>query len=413
MTPDYKIAILGAGPVGQTLALLLAAITREPGSIALITRDAALIAPLGGSAAGGSAAAGSPAASRDPRSLALNYGSRVLLESLDAWPAGAAGIEHIHVSQRGRLGRVVIDNRDFNVPQLGYVVPYVTLAATLAQRVAHSGIAVLTGQQGHVQHQNNTVVSITRGEHTITSAIAVYCDGATADAVTGTRRAPAALPARVHRDYDQHALLTTVHASQPRAGWAYERFTREGPLALLPLSANGDNYSVVWCSAPARAASLASRDDATFAAALSEAFGSRLGSFTSRSARHVFPLGLHARRELVLGRTVAIGNAAQTLHPVAGQGLNLGLRDAFQLSQALRTWIVASQTSPASALSAFAHSRRTDRWLTAGLTDLMPRAFATGLGVAEHGGGLALMALDLCSPLRAPLARHLLYGHRS
>jgi 2-octaprenyl-6-methoxyphenol hydroxylase len=430
MTPDYKIAILGGGPVGQTLALLLAAITREPERIALITRDSTPLVPADGSVtlkspsgestapgwaapgapAAGTAAAGRPAPAADPRSLVLNYGSRVMLESLGAWPAGAAGIEHIHVSQRGRLGRVVIDNCDFNVPQLGYVVPYITLASTLARRVEQSGVTVLTGHQASVRHQSDTAVSISRGDHTVTSAIAVFCDGAAADA-SGTGGARNVNPTRIHRDYDQHALLTTVQATQPRSGWAFERFTQEGPLALLPLSDKGGTYSVVWCSAPARAASLALLNDAQFAAALGEAFGSRLGSFHSASPRHLFPLGLHARRELVMGRTVAIGNAAQTLHPVAGQGLNLGLRDAFQLTQALRSW-VAVDAPAATALEAFARSRRTDRLLTAGLTDLMPRAFATGLNVAEHAGGLALMALDLCSPLRAPLARHLLYGHR-
>jgi 2-octaprenyl-6-methoxyphenol hydroxylase len=420
MTPDYKIAILGAGPVGQTLALLLAAVTREPGRIALITREDNYAERLPPTPSGGIAAGGSPDAARgpsaepaantvDPRSLALNYGSRVLLESLGAWPAQAAGIENIHVSQRGRLGRVVIDRHDFNVPQLGYVVPYATLTSTLAKRVSQSGIAVLAGEPARVQSHDSAAVSIARGGQIITSALAVYGDGGAAD--NGSARNPA--PGRVHRDYDQHAILTTVRASQPRAGWAFERFTREGPLALLPLASDHGNYSVVWCSAPARAALLASLDDAAFAAALSEAFGSRLGALTSLSARHVFPLGLHARRELVVGRTVAIGNAAQTLHPVAGQGLNLGLRDAFQLAQALRPWILATPTSPAAALQTFARSRRTDRWLTAGLTDLMPRAFATRLKVAEHAGGLALLLLDTCSPLRAPLARHLLYGHRA
>src|SRR5690606_23320953 len=137
--------------------------------------------------------------------------------------------------------------------------------------------------------------------------------------------------ADVRRDYDQHALVTSAQATLPRAGWAWERFTREGPLALLPHPLDAQAYSVVWCSPPERAAELAGLDEAAFSAALSAAFGSRLGRLTSGAPGHVFPLALTARRALVQGRSVAIGNAAQTLHPVAGQGLNLGLRDAARL----------------------------------------------------------------------------------
>jgi len=152
----------------------------------------------------------------------------------------------------------------------------------------------------------------------------------------------------------------------------------------------------------------------------------------------VFPLSLHAGPSLVNARCVAIGNAAQTLHPVAGQGLNLGLRDAAQFAQAMAPWLArlhgtgseearpgvarpgAARPSPAQAesdpaplLRQFAGRRRADRWLTAGITDFLPRVFATGNPLVEHAGGLALLALDLAPPLRKPLARHLLQGLRT
>ncbi|AUL48190.1 monooxygenase [Bordetella trematum] len=375
----YDIAILGAGPVGQALALLLARQHPDPARIALLSGPAAHAAPAA-----------------DPRVLALNQGSRVLLESLAAWPAQSADIRQVHVSQRGRLGRTVIDHQEFGVPQLGSVVPYSGLHARLADQVARSGVTLLPGPLAHIASQDADTVLVRQGEQDLRCRVAVQCDGAAG--------------ADVQRDYGQHALLTSAQASLPRAGWAWERFTREGPLALLPHPQLAGSYSVVWCAAPARAAELAALDDARFSAELTTAFGDRLGRLSSQAPRHVFPLQLKARHTQVQGRVATIGNAAQTLHPVAGQGLNLGLRDTAQLAQALQGW--QPEQDPRERLAGFARSRRADRWVTACLTDLMPRAFATGQPAVEHACGLSLLALDLAAPLRAPLARHLLQGLR-
>lgn len=216
----------------------------------------------------------------------------------------------------------------------------------------------------------------------------------------------------MRREYGQHALLTTAHASLPRRGWAWERFTTEGPLALLPHPQTPDAYSVVWCSAPERAAELAALDNTAFSQALSAAFGDRLGRLTCQAPRHVFPLALSARRALVQGRVAVIGNAAQTLHPVAGQGSTWGCGTPPGWPS---PWAAGwpSQTPPHPALHDFARARQVDRVITAGVTDLMPRIFATGLAPVEHACGLALLGLDLAAPLRAPLARHLLQGFRA
>lgn len=377
----YDVAILGAGPVGQSLALLLARALPQPERIALLAGQPVQARAL-------------PAA--DPRVLAMNHGSRVLLESLDAWPAQHADIRHIHVSQRGRLGRTLIDSEDFGVPQLGSVVPYAGLHGRLAERVAQSGVTVLNGPAASVRAQGPDGVLLAQGETRLSCRIAVQCDGA-----GGTD---------LRRDYGQHAVITSARASLPRAGWAWERFTSEGPLALLPHPQLPDTYSVVWCVAPARAQALAALDDTQFSAQLSAAFGQRLGRLHSQAPRHIFPLELKARHAQAQGRVATIGNAAQTLHPVAGQGLNLGLRDAAQLAQSLQDW--RDGDDPRARLADFARARSADRWITAGLTDLMPRVFATGLAPVEHACGLALLALDLSSPLRAPLARHLLQGLR-
>ncbi|CAB3624803.1 MULTISPECIES: UbiH/UbiF/VisC/COQ6 family ubiquinone biosynthesis hydroxylase [Achromobacter] len=379
----FDIAILGAGPVGRVLALMLARVAPDPSRIALLQ---------------GAAAAPAAVPATDPRVLAMNHGSRVLLESLHAWPARSADILNIHVSQRGRLGRSVIRNTDFDVPQLGCVVAYSALHARLEECVAASGVTLLSGPPAVVDGQDADGVRISQGETALSCRIAVQSDGAGGG--------------DVRRDYGQHALLTTAHASLPRRGWAWERFTAEGPLALLPHPQTPDAYSVVWCSAPERAAELAALDNLAFSQALSAAFGDRLGRLTCQAPRHVFPLALNARRGLVQGRVAVIGNAAQTLHPVAGQGLNLGLRDAARLAQSLGGWLAQPNATPAQALRDFARARQVDRLITASVTDLMPRIFATGLAPVEHACGLALLGLDLATPLRAPLARHLLQGFR-
>lgn len=384
----FDIAILGAGPVGRVLALMLARVAPDPARIALLAGAApAPVAP----------AAAVPVA--DPRVLAMNHGSRVLLESLHAWPERSADIRNIHVSQRGRLGRTVIQNTDFGVPQLGSVVAYSGLHARLDECVAACGVTVLSGPAARVDSQDADGVRIVQGENTLLSQVAVQSDGAGATDLC--------------RDYGQHAVLTTAHASLPRRGWAWERFTAEGPLALLPHPQTPDAYSVVWCSAPDRATELAALDNTAFSKALSAAFGDRLGRLSSQAPRHVFPLSLAARRAQVQGRVAAIGNAAQTLHPVAGQGLNLGLRDAARLAQTLAGWLARPEASPTALLAEFAQARQVDRIITAGLTDLMPRVFATGLAPVEHACGLALLGMDLASPLRAPLAQHLLQGFRA
>ena len=372
--PDCDIAILGGGPAGCALALLLARAAPEPARIALLR---AAPRPDEGSRA-------------DPRVLALNHGSRVLLQSLQAWPQGAADIHTIHVSQRGRLGRTLIRREDFGVAQLGSVVRYGELQGALHGQLAGSGIRVVQGPPAQVQEEDRRGATVRSGDTVLRCGVAVQADGAP--------------PADLRREYGQHAVLATAVASRPRAGWAWERFTREGPLALLPHPDGGGAHAVVWCCSPPRAASLASADDETFSLALGAAFGDRLGTLRVRGDRHVFPLAMVLRRRGAGTRVVAIGNAAQTLHPVAGQGLNLGLRDAARLALALSPWLAQPAADPAGALAGYAAARRPDRWVTAGLTDLLPRVFATGLPPVEHAAGLALLALDLARPLRAPLA---------
>ncbi|WP_269497387.1 FAD-dependent monooxygenase [Castellaniella sp. S9] len=380
-SPAYDLMIVGTGPVGCALALCLARRAPDPGRIALL-------GPQPAPRAAGEAI--------DPRTLALNHGSRTLLESLGAWPAHAAEILTVHVSQAGHLGRTLIDRRDLGVPRLGCVVSYDAVLAALHAAAAGSGIRRILERPG--RPQPGRPVRLRAGEADLDAHAVLISDGER--------------PHGVHREYGQHAVLSTIRAARPEAGRAFERFTRHGPLALLPHPDGADLYSLVWCVPPARAQALEAMADAAFGAELQRAFGQRLGALRKVGAVHVFPLSMHAGPALRGTGVATVGNAAQTLHPVAGQGLNLGLRDAAQLAGTLAPWLARPQDDVQPVLAHFARRRRLDRGLTLAVTDTLPRVFATGNPLTRHLGGAALAALDLLPALRAPLARHLLQGQR-
>jgi 2-octaprenyl-6-methoxyphenol hydroxylase len=398
---DTDITVLGAGPVGSTLALLLARHAPDPARIVLCRAEPK--------------AADKPE-SRDLRVLALNHGSRVLLQDLGVWPQDGAEIHDIHVSQRGRLGRTRITREEFGVPALGTVVGYESLRRRLDAAVDASGVTVRVApatEPATLRRQSAVDVELAQGNARWTSALAVQAEGGTFDDTDAERRAVRHL----RRGYDQDAVIATVRAARPRPHMAFERFTREGPLALLPHPGDGHGdparLSLVWCCTPERADTLMAASDEAFADALHETFGDRLGRLTPTGPRGRFPLGVSLRRDIADGRTVAIGNAAQTLHPVAGQGLNLGLRDAARLAHALNPWLLKPGMDPAPLLAGFARARTPDRWLTTSLTDFLPRVFATGFAPLEHLCGLALLGLDTVEAARAPLARQLMQGRRA
>jgi 2-octaprenyl-6-methoxyphenol hydroxylase len=206
------------------------------------------------------------------------------------------------------------------------------------------------------------------------------------------------------KDYRQEALVALVRTDPASSGTAYERFTREGPLALLPLDSR---YAVVWAMAPDRAAELAGADERTFLCALGAAFGTRAGAFVAAGERTRFPLHLRVRTRRTGVREAFVGNTAQTLHPVAGQGLNLGLRDAWDLARLLQD---AEDPGDARLLARYAATRRMDAMATIRVTDLLAGAFTGEGALLAAARGAAMTALDACAPARRFFARRMIFG---
>jgi 2-octaprenyl-6-methoxyphenol hydroxylase len=376
--PDYEVLICGAGPVGLCTAALLAARGMAPAGIALI--DAKTLAQ----------------SAADPRSIALSYGSQQILQQIGAWPISADPIHQIHVSRRGHFGRTLIDRNAYGLPALGYVARYGELVAGLAAAAQRYAPTVLRPMRvaGMTAQRDAVSVRLDDGRE-VRAAIVVQAEGGLYAEQTAKAR---------NQAYDQTAIVAQVRVGAPIAHRAFERFTAEGPLALLP---QNDGYALVWCVRPQRAQHLLALPDTDFLRELGHAFGTRLGQFTAVAARAGYPLGLNAE-PAAAARIVAIGNAAQTLHPVAGQGLNLGLRDATTLAR-----LLARDNTPAS-LREFAAQRSADRRSTIGLTDLMARIFASApdgaLSQALLGAGLGL--IDGLPAAKRLLAQQMMFGRR-
>ena len=385
---DPDILIVGAGPVGLTLARALAP---GPWRIALLDRR-----PRG-------------AGQDDPRALALAYGARQLLEPLGAWPQATASAEspirEIHVSQRGGFGRTLIRPADYGLPALGHVLRYGALTAALEGALDRQPTPpdwIAPGEISRLATLPERVSVLLANGRTLHPRLVVHAEG-----TPGDDAACAAFR------YRQHAVICEVSLRTPHHGRAWERFTPDGPLALLPL---GEGYAVVFTVPPEKAEALLALDDNAFARALEAQFGRRL-EISSCGPRSAFPLALRLRKTLVAPREVWIGNAAQTLHPVSGQGFNLGLRDAVELAERLLAAADASGTTtdpgaPAP-LAAYARRRQPDRLGGAVFTDGIVRLFSNDLPPLRTLRGLGLLALDTLPPLRHAVAKRMLWGARA
>ena len=313
----------------------------------------------------------SPAGKSPLRPIALSHASRLILEGAGAWHRLApTPIDTIHISQQGAFGRSCLNAADAGVPALGYVVEYDVLLAALLNQVGEQRIPVASGP----------------GD----ASLVVHAEGSSSDAE--------------EKDCRQEAIVALVTTRPAARATAWERFTPQGPLALLPLR---ERYCVVWSMPPEHAQALCNAPEAEFLRALAGALGARAGELTAVGERFRAPLALRVRPSRVGDREAYIGNAAQSLHPVAGQGLNLGLRDAWDLAQVLRD---ARDPGEARVLESFAVARRLDAMATVRVTDFLARVFLGANPMAGLMRGFGLTALDICLPARRFFARRMIYG---
>ena len=389
-----SLAVVGAGPVGLSLALHAARALPEA-RITLFDARAADQDVAG-----------------DPRTIALSLGSVQLLQRIDAWRADAAqSIVEVHVSQQppslgGMLSawlgepEVRIRAIDEAVPMLGAVLSYGAIVAPLQavwlsacerepQRLASRFGVPVAALKPLV---NGVEVDAGIAERFDLAVIAE--GGVFSDQV---RKA-------VMHDYRQTAWVGTVTLQDARPGVAYERFTRHGPVALLPLKSG--QAALVWC-VKRDDDPVAELDDTQRLAVLNTLLHPEAGRVVAMSPLKSFALGLNAERTLTDGRTVRIGNAAQTLHPVAGQGLNLGMRDAFELVLAL-----VHSADVDTVLRRLEWKRAPDRWTMIAATDFLARSFTWQLPGAGAARGLGMAALQALSPIKSALARRMMYGSR-
>lgn len=378
------VAILGGGPVGLTLALLLA--RRHVSSVVVDARR-------------------TEDSARDRRLLALSRGTLDTLASVAEVPAAAlAPIRTVIVSSRGEFGRAVLDEREIGGRPLGATVRYGDLVAALdAACVRNPRIEMRRPCTAGAQRQGPASVEVTLSDGTpLVAPLVVNAEGANATA-SGARVL-------------QSALIGDVDVEGPAAGAAFERFTRDGPLALLPLPGPAAGatrtLSLVWCMPTASADRRERLTDSELLSELQAELGERNGRVRAIRARGRHPLIEHSRERIREHRVVYIGNAAQTLHPVAGQGLNLGVRDGAALAEAVAA-AAASGEDPVTRLADYEAARRADRWAIRTLTRTAPGFFATRFGPVAAARSLGLTMLSILPDLRVEFARLLMFGVRS
>ena len=379
------IIIVGGGPVGAVLAMFL-----QMQGVDFMILEARKMG----------------ASHEDKRALALSYGTRMILEKLGVWDdieTNATAINTIHVSQRGGFGRTKLNAIDHNLPALGYVMSYGVLTKALDSKLDKSKI---------LYESNATLIkpdvnfALVKFEHsgelkTISSDLVVIADGGGGlSDIEGIKRET--------KEYGHDAIISKVSCELPHDNIAYERFTPKGPMALLP---NGErDYSLVWTGEKKFTDALLDLDDATFLNQLHVAFGDRVGKFLSVEKRVSFPLKLSTLKSLSAQHLVVIGNAAQTMHPVAGQGFNVGLRDAWILADMLIE-SYSEKLGSEEMLKNYSKKRKQDTSRGVLFTDFLVNAFNNDLIGVSSMRGIGLGLVDIVKPAKSFLVNKMSFGN--
>lgn len=383
------VVIVGGGPVGATLALAL-----QHKGIAVTMLEAR----------------SKGSAYQDQRALALSYGSRVILEKLGVWEKldhQATCISSIHISQRGSFGRSILKAKDHDLPDLGYVLSYGALTQALDEAlVAFNGINVFYEAEATnidpASENARVTFNYQANLQQVTSKLVVLADGG---------RSLADIPgiSRQTKMYGHDALVSKVECELPHNNIAYERFTPMGPVALLPNGAR--NFSLVWTGKQEEVAQVMSLEDDAFLHQLHHHFGDRVGRFLSVGKRLTFPLKLSYLSPVTAPHLVVIGNAAQTMHPVAGQGFNVGLRDAYELAQQIASTPTADWGRD-SMLQSYQEGRKKDTKRGLMFTDFLVNLFSNDILAVSGLRGMSLGMLDLAKPIKSGLIRKMSFGSR-
>lgn len=390
---DYDIAVVGGGLAGASLACALA----DSGlSIALIE------------AVGFDARAD---ANMQARTTALAWGTRALFEQLGLWDdmaVDAAPIKRLHVSQRKHFGSVRVNAADYDLPALGYVLPNLTMIGALRARLEQlPDVDVIAPARfeslAYTEDGCRIALTCARGDgetRELRTRLLVGADGARSSV-----RGALGIGAYID-DYEQRAIVTIVEPERAHAGCAYERFTPDGPIALLPRTRA--TCAAVWTLPSARAEQLCETDEASFIDAMQDAFGQRLGALTAAGPRGSYPLARVLCERAATRRAVLIGNAGHALHPAAAQGFNLAIRDALVLAVMLRERLDMSpdfDPGDADLLEGWAEARRPDQHRVANFTDTIVRLFSNRVPGLDHARGAGLFGLSLLPAIRDDMAR--------
>jgi 2-octaprenyl-6-methoxyphenol hydroxylase len=386
-----SIIIAGGGLTGVTLALALAELTQGRLPISLVeatTPDTCQQSVF------------------DGRSIALSAGTCQQLTALKLWPSiqnFVTPIKSILVSEQGGFASTQIHSDEYQLAALGQVIPIQQVGLSLYQRLQSSaGVRIHCPDRVTqvVREQNQVQVQLASGQQ-LTAQLLVIAGGSAPELA-----ANCGFQWR-NEDYQQSALIANVRLSQPHAQVAFEYFTEQGPLALLPLA--DDWMSLVWCQSPARISAMQQWSDSQFLAELQRSFGWKLGRFIQVGQRTIYPLKLYQAQRIIHHRAVVIGNSAQTLHPIAGQGFNLAMRDVVQLAYTLTEALTKQQDLGAfSVLNQYQQARQPDRTATIALTDSLVRIFSNRYLPLTISRQAALLAMAQLKNIKTPLVNRTL-----
>ena len=388
MQQDYDLVIVGGGLAGNCLALALKDTGLRMAIVEANTREQLSVSPAG------------------DRALALAAGTVMMLESLGIWQGishAATAIKQIHISDRGHFGKTRLSAQKENVDALGYVITARNIETYVANQAAEAGIELISPARvvGLMSGDNEVYVSLKQGNDSLNASAKLLVG---ADGGLSSVRQLLDITQQI-TEYGQTALVTTVKSALPNKNTAFERFTASGPLALLPVAKN--RCAVVWTRKNEDADALMLGSEADFLEELQQCFGFKLGELSLVAPRRAFPLSLIRAEKMVAGRAVIIGNAAHQLHPVAGQGFNLGLRDVVRLSEILiKQNEQHKDIGAADFLKEYAASRKKDHDRTIGFTDAVVKIFSNewlALAVARNIG---LAFLDHIPVAKTLLTRH-------